>query len=281
MNLVVARKGEYMHGTRVQWHGRPIDSWAEFHATVRRPGQRLLEKLDQFEDAVLVAGCQRSGTTAVTRLLKSAAGIVDYRFGHDDELDGALLLAGYAEVRATGRCCFQTTYLNDRFREYTEHADFRLIWILREPLAVVRSMLRNWSRAALNRLYDACGHAALAEVSCEDSALRDWLGPSALEKACASYIAKTGQTFALRDALGDRVLIVDYDDLVLNKEVLLPRICEFARVPFAPDLLRGLHTRSVGGGKRLSERDSEKVESACGELYRRASALCSLVGPDA
>jgi hypothetical protein len=119
-----------------------------------QPGQRLLAKLDDYPDAILVAGCQRSGTTALARLLKRADGMIDHAFGHDDELDGALLLAGHATRGTEGRHCFQTTYLNDRFREYFEHRAFRLIWMLREPRSVVYSMLNNWKRGALNRLFD-------------------------------------------------------------------------------------------------------------------------------
>ena len=73
--------------------------------------------------------------TAVARLLKRSTSFADHGFGHDDELDGALLLAGYVTRFSEGRHCFQTTYLGERFREYFDHDDFRLIFILREPLA--------------------------------------------------------------------------------------------------------------------------------------------------
>jgi Holliday junction resolvasome RuvABC ATP-dependent DNA helicase subunit len=38
--------------------------------------------------------------------------MVDFSSGEDDELDAALILAGFVEHTPRGRYCFQTTYLN-------------------------------------------------------------------------------------------------------------------------------------------------------------------------
>ena len=198
--------------TPVTWNGPPIRSWAAFHSIVKQPDRPLLAKLDEYAAPILVAGCQRSGTTALARLLKRADGVVDHAFGHDDELDGALLLAGHATRELEGRHCFQTTYLNDRYPEYFAHRDFRLMWMLREPRSVVYSMLHNWKRGALNRLFDACGAEVLAQAEEAPTFGSTWLGPSRLAKACASYVAKTAQTFALAERLGERMAIVDYDE---------------------------------------------------------------------
>ena len=257
----------------VIWNGRPIRSWAAFHEIVKRPGRPLLKTLDDYSDAILVAGCQRSGTTALARLLKRPEGMVDHAFGHDDELDGALLLAGYATRGTEGRHCFQTTYLNDRVYEYFEHSDFRLIWMLREPRSVVYSMLNNWKRGALNRLFDACGAGVLARVDSAPSLRTTWLGPSRLAKACSSYVAKTAQTFELHARLGPRIAIVDYDELVANKESLLPKLCEFVDLAYEPRLGDTLHARSVGKRAQLGARDATYVDSFCSAAYDRALLL--------
>src|SRR5262249_31936917 len=141
---------------------------------VKTPERPLLAHLDEFRDSLLIAGCQRSGTTALARLFKRADGIADCDFGEDDELDAALLLSGWVRRFTSGRHCFQTTYLNDRYSEYFEHSDFRLIWMVREPRSVVYSMLHNWRRGALNRLYDACGSARYEPPGAERSMLKDW-----------------------------------------------------------------------------------------------------------
>jgi len=255
----------------VIWNGRPIRSWAAFHALVKRPDQPLLAKLDDYSDAILVAGCQRSGTTALARLLKRGEGMIDHAFGFDDELDGALLLAGQATRGTDGRHCFQTTYLNDRFREYFEHRGFRLIWMLREPRSVVYSMLNNWKRGALNRLFEACGAEVLAQAGPPPSVPSSWLGPSRLVKACASYVAKTAQTFELRERLGDRIAVVDYDELISHKAALLPELCEFAGITYDARLGDSLHARSVAKREQLGARDAEYVDRFCSAVY--ASAL--------
>ena len=254
----------------VVWHGRSIDSWAAFQTVVKQPNRPLLAALDSYSDSILVAGCQRSGTTALARLLKLGRGMVDHTFGPDDELDAALLLSGHATRDTAGRFCFQTTYLNDRVYEYFEHSNFRLVWMLREPRSVVYSMLYNWKRGrgALNRLYDACGAEVLAKIKPE--AARAWLGPSRLDKACASYVAKTSQTFELVERLGSRVAVVDYDELVAHKDELLPRLCEFVGLPYEPKLGDKLHARSVAKRDRLSARATQYVDEFCRDVYERA-----------
>jgi hypothetical protein len=260
----------------VIWNGRPIRSWAAFHSIVKQPGRPLLAKLQDFKAPILVAGCQRSGTTALARLLKRADGMVDHAFGHDDELDGALLLAGHATRSVDGRYCFQTTYLNDRFREYFQHSGFRLIWMLREPRSVVYSMLNNWKRGALNRLFDACGADVLAAAGERSPFRGGWLGPSRLAKACASYVAKTAQTFELRERLADRIAVVDYDELVANKLTLLPRLCDFAGVAYDARLADALHDRSIGKRQRLGASEAEHVDGFCSDVYEQALAQRTL-----
>jgi len=253
----------------IVWHGRPIESWAAFHSIVKQPNRPLLATIDDYADPILVAGCQRSGTTALARLLKRARGMIDHAFGHDDELDGALLLSGHATRDTAGRFCFQTTYLNDRFPEYFEHSGFRLIWMLREPRSVVNSMLHNWKRGALNRLFDACGAEVLAQRTSQPK-LRTWLGPSRLDKACASYVAKTAQTSELCARLGSRIAVVDYDELVANKLELLPQLCAFAGVAYEERLADKLHARSVGKRDQIGTQAAEYVDRFCADVYARA-----------
>lgn len=254
-------------------NGRPIRSWAAFHAIVKQPGRPLLARLDDYADPILVAGCQRSGTTALARLLKRADGMVDHAFGHDDELDGALLLAGHVTREPAGRHCFQTTYLNDRYREYFEHDNYRLIWMLREPRSVVYSMLYNWKRGALNRLFEACGAEALTQSDERPSVAAVWLGPSRLEKTCASYVGKTAQTTELVERLGGRIAVVDYDELVAFKRELLPELARFAGVAYDARLADALNDRSVAKRKALSPRYAEYVDRFCSAAYRHAFEL--------
>src|SRR3989304_2398887 len=139
-----------------------ISSWAMFDRKVRASGKKLLGELDRLHGAILVAGCQRSGTTALSRLITGSDGMVDFQFGADDELDAALILSGWGpHPPRQGRYCFQTTYLNNSYPEYFEHRDYKLIWVLRNPASVVYSMLYNWKTVALNRLFRHCAAALI------------------------------------------------------------------------------------------------------------------------
>ena len=121
-----------------------VASWTDFYAAMAE--RKLLARLDDYPDALLIAGCDWSATTAITRLFKRLPCFADSSWGHDDELDGALLLANGAEDVVPGRHCFQTTYLRERYREYFEHERFKLVWIIREPRSAVRSLLASRDR---------------------------------------------------------------------------------------------------------------------------------------
>ncbi|MGH8222484.1 MAG: hypothetical protein ACREQZ_05875, partial [Woeseiaceae bacterium] len=140
---------------------RRIRSWQRFNKRIAVGGRSLLRELPRFPGAVLVAGCQRSGTTVLTRVIAGAEGFCTFRITKDDELDAALILAGEERFLPTARVCFQTTYLNDSFREYIgTQADFKLIWVIRNPFSVVYSMVYHWKTFALEDLYSRCGIGA-------------------------------------------------------------------------------------------------------------------------
>ncbi len=90
-------------------HVRPLNSWKEFEKHVRIAGYPLLARLDDFKDAILVAGCQRSGTTMLAKVITESEGIRNFWFGVDPCMDGGLLLSGYLPHEPVGRYCFQTT----------------------------------------------------------------------------------------------------------------------------------------------------------------------------
>lgn len=212
---------------RLGW-SREIGSWPEFYAAVG--ATPLFARLDDFPDALLISGCDWPATTAVARLFKRAAPLTASSWGADDELDGALLLAGLRPRFALGRHCFQTTYAGERLRECFEHENFRLVWIVREPRAAVQSTLQ--SR----------GHA-LSPNAAPQSSRAGTL--SRLERACATYSENIRQTAEIAERLGDRAAIVDYDELVDDRDRLLPALCRFAGIRCNTRLLRHLHGKSV------------------------------------
>ena len=87
----------------------PVTSWQGFHRAI--DSHPLLARLDHYPDALLIDGCDWSATTAVTRLFKRLPYFADSSSGHDDELDGALLLSGLRGTEAD-----RTPLLSDQLR---------------------------------------------------------------------------------------------------------------------------------------------------------------------
>jgi hypothetical protein len=254
----------------------PIRSWGQFDRKVRTSGRKLLYRLDDFANSVLVAGCQRSGTTALSRLITGSNGMTEFQFGKDDELDAALILSGWVDHTLRGRCCFQTTYLNDSYQEYFEHGDYRLVWVLRNPSSVIYSMLYNWKNAALNRLFSQCGSALLE--SNEQLRYR-YLGAFSiprLRRACLCYNAKVSQTFTLRERLGgDRLYIIDYEKLIQDKETVLPQIYDFIGLSYRKEYANRIHAGSLNKAKTFHQQHRDVLDSVCFPIYQKACRLAS------
>jgi hypothetical protein len=245
----------------VHRRGNPgITSWPAFYAATA--GQPLLSSLDDYCDSLLIAGCDWSAVTAITHLFKRLPGFADSSWSHDDELGGALLLAGLRPHVATGRPCFQTTYLGEHYREYFAHEHFKLVWIVREPRAAVRSLLSRRERASAPP--PAFGLAGKAGQ-----------GVSRLEKACAAYVASIRQTLELKERLGERVAVIDYDELAADRNRLLPALCRFASVGCNANLLRHLHGKSVRKGV-LASFEAAIVDQLALPAYRRARSAATL-----
>jgi hypothetical protein len=254
---------------------RRYRSWKRFHRGPRRLTQPLLSELGRYGNCVMVAGCQRSGTTMLTRAIAGSRGFQRFRLTHDDELDAALILAGYVKVPDDRRYCFQTTYLNERYPEYAGmDSSQRLIWVLRNPYSVVHSMLGNWKRFALNELYECCGVSRATTKRARRTMLPWPLGPSRIEKACFSYSAKTAQVLEIRKLLrAEQLLIVDYDTLVRSAAQSLARIFAFVGEPLDPLYEAGVHSDSVQKASRMPESVKRMIEDTCLPTYRECLAL--------
>ncbi len=251
-----------------------VRTWAQFDRHVHRSGRPLLARLDAFADSVLVAGCQRSGTTALSRLITATAGMVDFQFGHDEELDAALILSGAVEHHPAGRYCFQTTYLNDHWPEYLEHDDYRLLWVLRNPASVVLSMLTNWRRGALRRLFRHTGSKRLEAAGLRRYQRFGALGVPRLRMACLSYAAKTAQVLELHRRLpAGRLLVLDYDRLIVERDTQLPQVYAFIGAPWRDDFGAALHAGSLAKADRFHEQHRALLDTECMPVYEEARAL--------
>lgn len=255
-----------------------VKTWPAFARRVRSRGCSLLRELDRFPASVLVAGCQRSGTTMLSRVITQSDGMVNYWFGRDDELDAALILSGHVTHHSAGRYCFQTTYLNQCYREYFEHPGmFQLIWVLRNPYSVVYSLAYNWSRFARNELFHACGIDAMSGADLERLERHGAWIIGKLRRACYAYNGKVSQLFELIKRLDDKtLLVVDYDDLVNAKEHLLPAIYDFISLPYESRYAEAIHAKSLKRAQAFNVRQHVLVESICSPVYEQARRLLSV-----
>jgi hypothetical protein len=244
-------------------------TWQRFHRGVRKPGLPLLKNLSQYPQSVLVAGCQRSGTTMLTRLIAGSTNFSRLAITRDDELDAALALAGFIDLPKERRYCFQTTYLNEHYRDYqTLGPQQRLIWVLRNPYSVVHSMLHNWQRFGLNELYEGCGIGSTSSNRLRRTALPWPFGPSGIEKACLAYRGKVSQTLALKDIVKpNQLLIVEYDALVAAPTELLPRIFAFVGAPYEASFASRIRRDSVKKADQLSPSSRRLIEAVALPTY--------------
>ena len=255
----------------------PITTWQQFTRLVRSNGLKLLRKLDAFPNSILVTGCQRSGTTMLARIITQSAGMTNYWFGKDDELDAALILSGYAEHSPHGRYCFQTTYLDECYHEYYEHhGQFKIIWVIRNPYSVVTSLMYNWRPSALTGTFSKCGANELHGIEKGLYVIGGGKWVSRPRQASLLYKAKTLQLIELVEKLGpDRIFVVDYDDLVLDSDTILRQVYQFVDLDYDPAYARQIHNKSIGKKSRLSEREMLTVKNIAEPVYRKAQLLKS------
>ncbi|MFH1767049.1 MAG: sulfotransferase [Patescibacteria group bacterium] len=255
----------------------PIKSWNDFMRRVKPKGCVLLRRLDEFPQSILVTGCQRSGTTMLSRIITQSEGMTNYWFGKDDELDAALILAGYVEHTPKGRYCFQTTYLNECYCEYFEHFNgHKIIWILRNPFSVIYSMLYNWRRRALNDLFKGCGARYLEGFARWKYEHLGFWGVSRLLRACLAYNGKTCQVFELRQRLRkSQLLVIEYDSLVKQKLRVLPKVYEFIELPYKEEYAGKISAKSLEKSRQLSHRARAMITELCKPVYEKAKTLLS------
>jgi hypothetical protein len=253
--------------------GEIIDNWIHFSEKVRSQGCNLLKELDNFPNSILITGCQRSGTTMLARIIRESEGMVDYWSGNDDELDAALILSGYVTHKPRGRYCFQTTYLNQCFHEYFEHrGGHKILWVLRNPYSTVYSLLYNWPRRALDNTFRETVSLSLSSKDYWAYKVGGERLFSSLHKACLLYNWKISQLFDMVPKFGhDHIMVVEYDDLVIKKERVIPLIYEFIALPYEVSYAEKIHATSLDKKKHLSEKEFNTIKRFCEDIFLKAA----------
>ena len=250
-----------------------IRTWPKFARKIR-PRGNLLTQLDEFPDSILVSGCQRSGGTMLAKCISGHSQMTDFAWSRDAELDGALLLSGYAKLPPKGRYCFQTTYLNEQYCEYDKISEpFKLIWLVRNPISVVYSMVHNWRRFALNELFQSCGDELLNGV--DRTRYNRWgvLGVKPVSRACLAYNGKVNQLRELSAKLPESsMMVLEYETLVADKHAALAAICSFTQLDLEDGFGATINTASLNKAERISPDERELVTHLCSDAYMQARA---------
>ncbi|WP_250658139.1 sulfotransferase domain-containing protein [Alkalimarinus coralli] len=251
---------------------KAIHTWPKFARHIRRKeGARLLKNLGDFPDAVLVSGCQRSGTTVLSNLITASNGMVNFVTGRDSELDAALILSGYHSTTRAGRYCFQTTYLNESYPEYFSHNErFKLIWVVRNPHSVVCSILYNWRRFAFNELFEACGTQYLSPQELTTFNRFGHFTIPKVKRACLAYNGKVSQLFDIDKELNDRLLVIDYDNMIRDKKSALMRVYDFIGLDYKASYSNILSSKSMSKSDKLSRKQRDVIDQLCTPIYQRA-----------
>jgi hypothetical protein len=221
------------------------DHWSTFEREFREPGKRLLKGLSQFKRCVLVSGCQRSGTTLLTKVLSSGQTFTR-------EHQASLILAGALPYKGNSKCpVLQSTYVNEAWNEYLEHDNFKLVWVIRDPFRTIYSMMFNWNLDSIHRFLRYSGYR-------KDEG-------NILESCCTIYNIKAMQLMHLKRELGDRVIPVRYESVVNNKEVIVPKLYEKTGLKFNKGALNIVRNKHANRWKSLD--DIEIIEKRTNHYY--------------
>jgi hypothetical protein len=90
-----------------------------------------------------------------------------------------------------------------------------------------------------------------------------------------TYNGKVSQLFELVPRLGsEKILVVDYDDLAVHKQVMLPRIYTFVGLEYREEYAERIHARSLERWRQLPEEEITTIRSLCEPVYLRAKSYC-------
>jgi len=251
-----------------------VMSWQEFRK-ITSDNCKLLQRLDEFPDSILVTGCQRSGTTMLSRIITQSEGMVSYYFGPDDELDAALILSGLVEHTPQGGYCFQTAYVEQCYHEYYEHTGgHKIVWVLRNPYSTIYSLLYNWAPQSLDNMFRSF---IVPSLTGSDKFVYKFLGIrgiSRVKQAAFIYNRKITQLLEIIPTLGvNRMAIIDYDELVMNRPILLPKIYKFIDLEYNHTYADKIHSKSLKKSSDLSQKETAVIEKLCQPLYAQAKTL--------
>lgn len=232
---------------------------------------------------VFVVGCQRSGTNMLTRVIDRSphawvypedpysAAFRDHRLRSPEVVD-RLIRRSVAPTVAFKPIC--DSHLTDEL--VARHERSKAIWIYRGYRDVANSAVKNWGTHQVDiarwivernwEILDWRGERLGTEV---DGLIRRVYRAemSPQEGAALFWYTRNHFYFELGLDEEDRVLLVQYEDLVAHPAEAFRRVFEFIRCPFDPAFVSDVFLSSIG--KTEFPAIDPRIESACEELQAR------------
>lgn len=250
-----------------------IKNWKQFSRKIRRKKDDLLTGLKNYSNSILIIGCQRSGTTLLSRIITNSEGMVKYCFSKDDELDAALILSEHLIHEPRGRYCFQVTYLNSHYTNLFPYLETqKTIWVLRNPYSVIYSMIYNWNSDALDTLFQDCGLKYIIDNNIEIDELykSSFLGISKIYKAIFSYNARILQSIDIKKrAPKNYFFATNYENIIENTHDNLIEIYNFIGLKYEFKYGNIVEHKSMRKAKKMKKKQKELICKYCMPVYEQ------------
>jgi len=250
---------------------------------VRRWMAQTSRRPDAKPKVLFIFGCQRSGTTLLSRVFEGDALVCSFP-EHSRALarpDHPLRTRSLAELERIFRKCkghliaSKPLVESQRANEFlTFFPDSRAIWTYRHYRDVSRSFVRLFDRAGVNimrKIVDGADNWSSESVSSASRELvRRFYHPDIpLNDAAAIFwLVRNALFFEQGLDSNQSVLLLRYDELVSEPGRAMRRIYEFLDLPFPGlYLVDGVHEDSRGLGRSLTL--DPEIESLCQAMWDR------------
>ena len=235
---------------------------------------------------VFLVGMQRSGTNMFMDVAERSLAIrvynenrpeafEDYRFRSPETIERLIRNCPAPTILFKPLC---DSHFTDRLLE--RHAGAKAVWMYRRYADVANSAVRLWG----NHLKEVAGHIArgrMEEVGWRGERLSetaketvrelysDDLGPA--EGSALFWWVRNTFLFELGLHENERVLIVNYEDLVGDPDPGFRRIFAFLGSPFDPRFRAAVHTTSIG--RSPSPEIAPEIARRCDAMMERLDDL--------
>ncbi|MFV1980568.1 MAG: sulfotransferase [Rhodothermia bacterium] len=255
----------------------------------RRTLTQLVSNGSGDKAILLIFGCQRSGTTMLSRIFEGDARVSPFA-EHTGELsrpDHLLRLRDLESVgqvfdRSRGQLVVAKPLVeSQRADEILEHfSSARAIWMYRDYRDVVRSYVRIFGRAGINisrKIVTGADNWASERLS---DSVREVVETfyseemSAFDAAALFWWIRNGWFFDLSLRDHPRVMLCRYETLVSSPDPVMRSIYDFAQITYpGAHLINGVHPSSKGLGNSI--KIDPEIDKLCRE---RLAALDAAAG---